>query len=118
MKPKHLLLCLVFAFCTGTSIIVYAQAVNKQDSLALVDLYNSTNGPNWRKHTNWLTEKPVKTWYGITVTGTNVTSVLFYNNNLKGNIPLSLSNLTNLTELVLTGSQLGGSIPSSLGNLK
>ena len=44
MKTKSILFCLVFAFCTNTSITVYAQAVNKQDSFALVDLYNSTNG--------------------------------------------------------------------------
>ena len=44
MKTKSILFGLVFAFCTNTCITAYAQAVNKQDSLALVDLYNSTNG--------------------------------------------------------------------------
>jgi hypothetical protein len=39
MKTKSPLLCLLFAICTNTFITVYSQAVNKQDSLALVDLY-------------------------------------------------------------------------------
>jgi hypothetical protein len=47
MKTKSTLFSLVFALCANTSITVYAQAVNKQDSLALVDLYNSTDGPHW-----------------------------------------------------------------------
>lgn len=39
-------------------------AVDKNDSLALVALYNSTNGPNWRNEFNWL-EGPVNTWKGV-----------------------------------------------------
>ena len=35
-----------------------------QDSLALVALYNSTDGPNWTNDANWLTGS-VTTWYGI-----------------------------------------------------
>ena len=70
MKLKLTLFCLAFAFCSSKSITVYAQAVNKQDSLALVDLYNSTNGPGWYTKTNWLTRHPVETWYGITVNKT------------------------------------------------
>jgi hypothetical protein len=36
---------------------------NVNDSLALVDLYNSTNGPSWTIHNNWLTG-PVKKLVG------------------------------------------------------
>src|SRR4051812_47718099 len=116
MKTKSTLFCLVFAFCTNTCITVYAQAVNKQDSLALVDLYNSTNGAAWSNNENWLAG-PVATWYGITVTGTRVTGIFFYSNNLIGHIPASIGNLVNLTSLDLNTNRLSGSIPSSLGNL-
>src|SRR6266487_2836403 len=98
MKTKSTLLCAVIAVCTNIYITAKAQAVNVQDSLALVDLYNSTNGPYWRRHTNWLTG-PVKTWYGITVTGTRVTGIDLQNKNLNGSIPSSLGKLINLTVL-------------------
>ena len=94
----------------------YAQAVNVQDSLALVDLYNSTNGPSWGNHKNWLTG-PVKTWYGIELKDGRVTLIYMNSNNLKGKIPTSLGNLANLQYLGLSSNQLSGSIPSSLGNL-
>jgi hypothetical protein len=41
---------------------------NEQDSLALVSLYNSTDGDNWTNKTSWLTGN-VADWYGITVNG-------------------------------------------------
>src|SRR5256885_10631651 len=100
MKTKSTLFCLLFAFCTNTCISVYAQVVNKKDSLALVDLYNNTNGPNWFDHTNWLTKQPVNTWYGISVSGTKVTAINLSENSLNGSIPASIGNLVNLGNLV------------------
>src|SRR3954468_6806731 len=108
MKTKSTLFCLVVALCANTSITVYAQAVNKQDSLALIDLYNSTDGANWFVHANWLTKKPVKTWYGITLTGTRVTSLDLISNRLSGTIPSSLGNLANLNNLFLSDNELSG----------
>ncbi|MBI5219731.1 MAG: T9SS type A sorting domain-containing protein [Bacteroidia bacterium] len=37
--------------------------VNTSDSLALVDMYNAMNGPNWINNSNWLTGT-VSTWSG------------------------------------------------------
>ncbi len=73
MKTKSTLFCLVFALCANINTS-HAQ-VNVQDSLALVDLYNSTNGPNWNNHTNWLTKNPVSTWYGVTIKNKRVTQI-------------------------------------------
>ena len=37
------------------------------DSLALVALYNATNGDTWVDKTNWLVEsEPINTWFGVT----------------------------------------------------
>ena len=47
------------------------------DSLALVELYNSTNGPGWTNNDNWLTGS-IDTWYGITVSGDRVTEINLY----------------------------------------
>jgi Leucine-rich repeat (LRR) protein len=114
MKTLFTLSFFVFALCT-TTIVVKAQ-VNETDSLALVDLYNSTNGPNWFHHDNWLTG-PVKKWYGIGIDTKRVSTISLYNNNLSGTIPSSTGNLSKLRDLELHDNQLIGSIPPELGKL-
>ncbi len=84
---------------------------------ALVELYNSTNGPGWTNSTNWLTSAPVSDWYGVTVTGGYVTSIDLVSNYLTGTIPESIGNLSNITYIDLSNNQLSGSIPETIGNL-
>src|SRR6516225_272691 len=93
---------LLISYCL-TAIPANAQT-NIQDSLALVDLYNSTNGPGWYKSSNWLTEKPVSKWYGVKVTHSRVTAINLAFNKLVGNLPSSLGNITNLSSLRLSGN--------------
>jgi len=95
--------------------------VNTQDSLALVDLYNSTNGNGWAFNVNWLSKEPVYKWWGITVdpfTGSRVIKVDLHDNMLTGSIPASIGNLTELVVLGLPNNNLSGTIPESIGNLK
>src|SRR6266496_1457174 len=116
MKTKFLLFCFLFTFCANRNN-ANAQ-VNVQDSLALVDLYNSTNGVNWVNNTNWLTSNPVSTWYGIiSVSNGRVIYINLETNNLAGQLPSSIGNLQKLGTLRLPVNQLSGSIPSSIGNL-
>ena len=113
---KILLTSLAFVVCTNISFTCLAQAVSLQDSMSLVDLYNSTNGPGWYNQANWLTG-PVTEWYGITVTNGKVTEVALSKNNLKGSLPPSIGNLQNLAFLYLDNNLLGGTVPAELGNL-
>ena len=85
---------------------------------SLEKFYYATGGDNWTNNTNWLSDKPVGEWYGITVDerGT-VVSLELYGNILSGNIPESIGNLTNLRSLDLGYNQLSGSIPESISNL-
>ena len=90
----------------------------QQDSLALIALYNSTDGANWTNNTNWLSaDSALSTWYGITVTNGRVTELVLEENNLVGTIPSEIGNLTNLGGLHLYYNQLTGSIPPEVGNL-
>jgi Leucine-rich repeat (LRR) protein len=121
MKQKSTLVLLALALSLCKPFSITAQ-VNVQDSLALVDLYNSTDGPNWNNHTNWLTSAPVSSWYGIHVGlklgQYRVRRIRLDMNNLKGSLPASLGNLTYLNILNLNHNQLSDSIPSELGNLR
>ena len=116
MKKNFTLIVLFALFATTKTNIINAQ-VNVQDSLALVDLYDSTGGPNWTHHDNWLTSTPVSTWYGVEVTNNRVTYLGFYTayksapNNMIGRLPNSINNLTELTGLILSYNQLTGNIP-------
>lgn len=89
------------------------------DSLALIALYNSTDGANWTTNTGWVdpTNNNVSTWHGVTVSGSRVTSLDVSSNNLAGILPTEIGNLTSLTDLRLYSNQLSGSIPTEIGNL-
>ncbi len=100
---------LIFSFFTAKA------QVNTQDSLALLALYNSTNGANW--NTTWNLNNPVGSWHGVTTTNGRVVELDFFLNNLNGSIPSELGNLSALTTLNLSINLLTGSIPSELGNL-
>src|SRR5687768_6666720 len=90
--------------------------VTTQDSLALVDLFNSTNGVNWTIKTNWLAG-PVGKWFGVVISSNQVVEIDLSQNNLSGSIPSSLGSLAKLRLLDLEYNDLTGSIPASLGNL-
>jgi len=116
MKRKSLLFLILLSFLVQP-FKGSAQAINTQDSLGLVDLYNSTNGTGWRSDSNWLTKAPVSTWYGVTVQNARVTNLSLPDNNLAGDIPSALGNLTKLDTLSLGGNGLTGNLPFSFGNL-
>lgn len=91
-----------------------------QDSLALVDLYDTADGSHWTNHTNWLTSAPISSWYGITVSNNRVVKINFLNNNLKHYLPSSIGNLTGLQSLSIIENYYGpdaGVLPTSISNL-
>ncbi len=90
--------------------------VNIGDSLALVDLYHSTNGTAWKNNSNWLNSR-VSEWFGVKVTNNRVTGLYLVNNQLNGTLPASLGNLTGISDLYLSSNNLSGTIPGSIGNL-
>ena len=88
------------------------------DRAGLTALYNSTDGPNWRKKENWLSDEPLSRWYGITTNfAGRVTELDLDANRLNGTLPAELGNLSNLTHLNLSRNSLEGPIPPELGNL-
>ncbi len=97
------------------------------DRQALVALYRATDGANWVNNANWLSERPLDEWYGVTTDDdgrvielemyTLADGVYVRSNGLRGQIPPELGQLDQLQSLVLWHNSLSGPIPVELGNL-
>ena len=117
----------------SVSASIQVRVSTHSDRAALVAIYNATDGDNWKVNTNWLSDKPIGEWAGVTTNASGrVTGLHLRRNNLKNSLPSALGDLTELTNLNLHGNtrvayfsatglvfeKLGGSIPTSLGNLR
>ena len=95
-----------------------AQGSVADDRLALVALYNATDGANWTNNTNWLTNEAISEWHGVVTDGEGRVKRLYLGHNeLSGKIPPELGDLTSLLELYLDNNELSGEIPAELGRL-
>ncbi len=109
-------------FLLTASNLSYAQQIEQscdlqQDSLALIALYNSTNGDNWTNNTGWLSSDSLSTWEGVTVNDGRVVNLSLASRNLTGIIPSEIGNLSELTFLHFGNNKLTGSLPPELSNL-
>ena len=91
--------------------------VNPQDSLALIALFNSTNGGSWTN--TWDTTQSVSTWYSVKdyIVNNRITRIYLNNNNLTGTLPPEIGNLDSLKFLYLYENNLYGTLPPEIGNL-
>ncbi|MCY3543602.1 MAG: hypothetical protein OXH22_06125 [Chloroflexi bacterium] len=93
-------------------------ASDDNDRAALTALYHATDGDNWRRNDNWLTNAPLDEWYGVDTDGNRWVHDLSLNDNqLTGQLPSELGELYNPKGLDFGNNQLTGPIPSELGNL-
>ncbi len=91
----------------------------RPDYYALAGLYFNTTGQNWTNNTNWLSDRPLNTWFGVqTNSSEEVTGLDLKENNLAGAIPSEIGQLQKLENLYLYRNQLSGSIPQEIGQLQ
>ncbi len=98
---------------SGTSEIT----VENPDRAVLVTLYESTDGPNWANNENWLSDRPLQQWYGVSAPSGRIRWLDLPENNLSGQIPPDIGKLTSLSQLNLGHNSLSGPIPREIGNL-
>lgn len=88
------------------------------DRETLTVLYRATNGDEWTNNDNWLSNRPLGDWYGVTTNfAGEVVRLDLKRNNLRGPIPGELCQLSALERLELPWNKLTGNIPPELGLL-
>ena len=84
-----------------------------RDTLAAI--YAATGGPNWINNDNWLSDRPISEWFGVDTIDGRVTVLNLRKNDLTGQIPSQLSQLTALKVLLLADNpDLTGCVPAEL----
>jgi Leucine-rich repeat (LRR) protein len=107
--------------------VKFTGTIPVSERAALIALYKSTNGDQWRDNSAWKTP-PLFTdgfampgteykWHGVYVSDAHVKGLDIWNNEMTGSIPKELGNLSQLQRLDLRDNDLSGSIPKELGNL-
>lgn len=108
---------------TGTQAIPLTQGISgplsdtSSDSLTnrsvLETFYHATGGPDWDNNTNWLSDQPLNTWYGVTADSSDqVQALRLPNNNLADSLPVVLRWLRQLEVLVISGNEnMSGEVP-------
>lgn len=110
-KLTYIITALIFT----VSFTVSAQKLSQVEKQALVDLYNNTNGDQWKN--SWDINGEVATWKGVTIENNTVVGIKLMFNNLEGSLPASIGNLVNLRTLELSFNKISGNIPAEIGNL-
>ena len=110
-----------------STAVVVTVAQSAGDRVALVALYEATDGPNWIDNENWLTDAPLREWHGVDTDASgrvvrlrlrgrwDSETRVWIPHGLSGSIPPELGNLGSLRELDLRNNDLTRSIPPELG---
>lgn len=86
----------------------------------LMDIYNSMDGPNWKKQDNWGTDAALGTWAGVEFDPNKggVYSLRFDDFGLKGEFPESIGKLTSLQDFYVQNEPgVTGTLPDSFRKL-
>ena len=89
------------------------------DSLALVAVYNASDGASWKSDRVWDLTKPMDEWYGVTLKDGRVTALKLLKATITKDwtMPADLADLTELTDLRFIDCKVNGAIPEKLYDL-
>ena len=101
-----------------TALAQTPEPTTTSDRAALVALYHATDGDSWSNSTNWLSDRPIGDWHGVTTDATGkVVDLDLSSNGLLGRLPSELGNLSELEVLDLHENLFSGPIPTTLASL-
>lgn len=107
MSSRYYYLLLLCIFLCTHHLSLSQSIISPAQREALEAFYVSTDGDNWVNNTNWLSDEPEDTWFGVSTDGfSNVSAIQLPDNGLNGFLPPELSNLTRLNTLNLGGNCL------------
>ncbi len=109
MKLSNATYLIIFLF----SFIGSLSAQTYREFVALHELHQKTNGEQW--NSAWDLNSPVNTWDGVVVKDGHVVALDLSDNNLEGELPMTLVNLRHLKKLNLSGNKLTGKLPRGMG---
>ena len=102
----------------GLAMLPAPPAPPNRDREALEAFYHATDGDNWNKNNNWLTDSPLDEWTGIKLNSHGrVEELILKRNFLTGEIPEEIGDLDKLQALKLHSNNLSGPIPLSMAAL-
>ena len=85
---------------------------------ALTALYEAAGGQDWKTNDGWLSDAPLDQWQRVTTDGDGrVTSLDLGSNQLNGEIPTELEDLSSLKLLFINDNDLTGELPQGLTGL-
>ena len=89
----------------GRRVLEYYDISICGDHDLLGELYRATGGANWTNSANWLSDKPLAEWYGVTADADGrVTALILPSNGLSGEIPASVGGLAYVARVDLSGN--------------
>lgn len=105
-------LCIALLALLAAGNTLWGQRTRATDSLALVKLYQATDGKNWKNNENWL-KTPMNQWYGVTLqAGTGrVRTLVLRDNNLVGQLPDEVAGLDSVIKIIFSHNELYGNVP-------
>ena len=103
---------------SATAAATVEVALPLTDREILEIFYEATGGDDWTDNTNWLSDKDLSEWHGVSAYQGRVKDLRLRDNNLVGQIPPELGGLEELFILWLSGNKLSGPIPAELSKFK
>ena len=93
---------------TATSTVVPTPTLTPIDERIVLEIfYAETNGRDWWRNDNWLTDAPLGEWFGVTTNDDgNVIELDMLSNGLNGELPPELGSLAELTKLRLGNTSI------------
>ncbi|MEM7110962.1 MAG: clostripain-related cysteine peptidase, partial [Chloroflexota bacterium] len=94
--------------------------ISEEECLALLLLYDATEGDNWLNNSSWLNFASPNApcdWYGVVCVDGHVTELQLAANQLRQTLPRQIRQFDELTTLQLNGNNLKGPVPLAICDL-